>query len=137
MGQSRLEYAFTLGVAAMEGRGFYYPVDIGLGKNGRLYVLGRSHEGDTRGIQVCMMDVDSEFYGTFGSVGQADGQFIWTTAIVIDSDGLAYVSDEHLNRISVFDERRSSSASGGLPVPGPASWTARRGWRWTQRSTSG
>ena len=83
---ARLEYAFTLGVAAMEGRGFYYPVDIGLGENGRLYVLGRSHEGDTRGIQVCMMDADSEFYGTFGSVGQADGQFIWTTAIVIDSD---------------------------------------------------
>ena len=98
-----LEYAFTLGVAAMEGRGFYYPVDIGMGANGRLYVLGRSHEGDTRGIQVCMMDADSEFYGTFGSVGEADGQFIWTTAVVVDSDGLVYVSDEHLNRISVFD----------------------------------
>ena len=26
--------------------------------------------------------------------------------------------------------RHGSSASGGLPVPVPASWTARRGWRW-------
>ena len=97
-----LEYAFTLGVAAMEGRGFYYPVDVGVG-NGRLYILGRSHEGDTRGVQVCMMDLDSRFYGTFGSVGEGDGQFIWTTAVVVDADGLVYVSDEHLNRISVFD----------------------------------
>ncbi len=114
-----LEYAFTLGVAAMEGRGFYYPVDIGLGAKGRLYVLGRSHEGDTRGIQVCMMDVDSEFYGTFGSVGQSDGQFIWTTAIVVDSDGLVYVSDEHLNRISVFDGDGRFLRKWGTPGSGP------------------
>ena len=119
MGQSGLQYAFTLGVAAMEGRGFYYPVDIGLGANGRLYVLGRSHEGDTRGIQICMMDADSEFYGTFGSVGQADGQFIWTTAIVIDSDGLVYVSDEHLNRISVFDGDGVFLRKWGTPGSGP------------------
>ena len=103
MAGATLDYAFTLGVAAMEGRGFYYPVDIGVGEGGRLYVLGRSHEGDTRGVQICMMDVDSSFYGTFGSVGEADGQFIWTTAVVVDSEGLVYVSDEHLNRISVFD----------------------------------
>ena len=119
VGQSGLEYAFTLGVAAMEGRGFYYPVDIGLGANGRLYVLGRSHEGDTRGIQVCMMDLESEFYGTFGSVGDGDGQFIWTTAIVIDSDGLAYVSDEHLNRISVFDGDGGFLRKWGTPGSGP------------------
>ncbi len=114
-----LKYAFTLGVAAMEGRGFYYPVDIGLGANGRLYVLGRSHEGDTRGIQVCMMDVDSEFYGTFGSVGQADGQFIWTTAVAVDSDGLVYVSDEHLNRISVFDGNGKFLRKWGTPGSRP------------------
>ena len=119
VGQSGLEYAFTLGVAAMEGRGFYYPVDIGVGENGRLYVLGRSHEGDTRGIQVCMMDLESEFYGAFGSVGDGDGQFIWTTAVVVDSDGLVYVSDEHLNRISVFDGDGRFLRKWGTPGSGP------------------
>ena len=103
----------------MEGRGFYYPVDIGVGEGGRLYVLGRSHEGDTRGIQVCIMDVESEFYGTFGSVGDGDGQFIWTTAVVVDSDGLVYVSDEHLNRISVFDGDGRFLRKWGTPGSGP------------------
>lgn len=98
-----LTYLTTLGVAAMEGRGFYYPVDTAMGPNGRLYVLGRGHDGDTRGIQVCIMDVESEYYGVFGMPGEADGQFIWPAGIAIDHEGIVYVSDEHLNRISVFD----------------------------------
>jgi len=98
-----LNYVMTLGVAAMEGRGFYYPVDTAMGPNGRLYVLGRGHDGDQRGIQVCVMDVESEYYGVFGLAGEADGQFIWPAGIAIDREGFVYVSDEHLNRISVFD----------------------------------
>ncbi len=99
-----LTYLTTLGVAAMAGgRGFYYPVDTAMGPNGRLYVLGRGHDGDTRGIQVCIMDVESEYYGVFGMPGEADGQFIWPAGIAIDHEGIVYVSDEHLNRISVFD----------------------------------
>ncbi len=115
---SALEYAFTLGVAAMEARGFYYPVDVGVG-NGRLYILGRSHEGDTRGIQVCMMDLESRFYGAFGSAGEGDGQFIWTTAVVVDSEGLVYVSDEHLNRITVFDADGRFLRKWGSPGSAP------------------
>ncbi len=114
-----LEYAFTLGVAAMEGRGFYYPVDVGIGAGERLYVLGRSHEGDTRGVQVCMMDLDSGFHGTFGSVGEGDGQFIWTTALVVDGEGLVYVSDEYTNRVSVFDGDGQFLRKWGAPGSGP------------------
>lgn len=87
----------------MTGRGFYYPVDVGIATNGHLYVLGRGHEADTRGIQVCIMDHNGGYYGIFGSVGEGDGQFIWPTSIVVDSQGDVYVSDEYLNRISVFD----------------------------------
>ena len=116
---SGLQYSFTLGVAAMEGRGFYYPVDVGFGENKRLYVLGRSHEGDTRGIQVCMMDLDSTFYGTFGSVGETEGQFVWPTSILVDDDGLIYISDEYLNRISVFDTTGQFIRKWGLPGSGP------------------
>jgi sugar lactone lactonase YvrE len=109
----------TLGVAAMEGRGFYYPVDTATGPNGRLYVLGRGHDGDQRGIQVCVMDVDSEYYGVFGTVGEADGQFIWPAGIAIDSEGQVFVSDEHLNRITVFDASGTLQATWGNPGSGP------------------
>lgn len=114
-----LSYVMTLGVAAMEGRGFYYPVDTATGPNGRIYVLGRGHDGDQRGIQVCVMDVDSEYYGVFGTVGEADGQFIWPAGIAIDGEGLVYVSDEHLNRITVFDASGALRATWGNAGSGP------------------
>ena len=49
----------------------------------------------------------------------ADGHFIWTTAVVVDSDGLVYVSDEHLNRISVFDGDGRFLRKWGTPGSGP------------------
>ena len=99
----RLDYNFVIGVAAMEGRGFYYPVDVAVAPDNKLFVLGRSHDGDTRGVQVLMCDIESEYYGVFASHGAEDGQFIWPTSISISGDGLIYVTDEHLNRVSVFD----------------------------------
>ena len=87
----------------MSGRGFYYPVDIAINEDGRIYGLSRSHEGDPRGVRVTILDLESEFYGVFGSIGEGDGQFTWATSIAIDSQGLVYVSDEFLERISVFD----------------------------------
>ena len=113
-----LRYSHALGVAAMEGRGFYYPNDVAIAPNGRLYVLGRSHEGDTRGVQVCVTDYHGGYYGVFGSIGESDGEFTWTTAIVIDADGLVYVSDEYLNRISIFDESGTFLRKWGDPGTG-------------------
>ena len=66
-----LRYDRTLGVAAMENRGFYYPVDTAIHQNGRIYGLNRSHEGDTRGVRVCILDLESKFYGVFGSIGES------------------------------------------------------------------
>ncbi len=101
----RLEYKDVIGIAAMEGRGFYYPVDVAVAPDDKLFVLGRSHDGDARGVQILKCDIESEYYGIFGSYGSGDGQFIWPTSIAIDSDGLIYVTDEYLNRISIFDQK--------------------------------
>lgn len=100
----RLGYNYVIGVAAMEGRGFYYPVDVAVAPDDKLFVLGRGHDGDSRGVQILMCDIDSEYYGIFSSHGSEDGQFVWPTSIAIDSDGLIYVTDEYLNRISVFGQ---------------------------------
>ncbi len=97
-----LKYSFTIGVAAMEGRGFYYPVDLAFRKDGRIFVLGRGHDGDTRGVQILVCNIDSEYYGKFASHGAEPGQFIWPTSIAIDKDGNVYVSDEYRNNISIF-----------------------------------
>ena len=44
-----LEYDLTVGLSAMEGRGFYYPTDTAIAPNGRLYVPNRSVDGASRG----------------------------------------------------------------------------------------
>jgi hypothetical protein len=91
-----LTYRLTIGLSTMEGRGFYYPSDTVIGHNHRLYVLNRSLEGVDRGIRVTMCDLDSEYYGTFGSYGEGDGQFVWPSGGTVDAQGHIYVTDEYL-----------------------------------------
>ena len=76
-----LEYDLTVGLSAMEGRGFYYPTDTAIAPNGRLYVPNRSVDGATRGVRVTVCDIDSEYYGTFGYFGHDPGEFVWASGI--------------------------------------------------------
>ena len=121
-----LLYERTLGVAAMTDRGFFYPVDIAIRGDGRIYVANRSHEGNPGSIRVTILDYDSQYYGVFGSNGEGDGQFTWPTAIVLDREGLVYVSDEYTQRISVFDadgnflHKWGTEGSGPGELDGPA-----------------
>ena len=48
----KLEYTATLGIIAMEGRGFEYPTDMVAASNGRLYVANRSRDFGERGVRV-------------------------------------------------------------------------------------
>ena len=97
-----LEYYLTVGMSAMEGRGCYVPVDTAIG-NDRLYVVNRSQQIVTRGVRVTMCSVDGEFFGSVGSFGEGEGQFVSPSGGAIDSQGQLYVSDEHLHHITVFD----------------------------------
>ena len=98
-----LEYDLTVGLSAMEGRGFYYPTDTAIAPNGRLYVPNRSVDGATRGVRVTVCDIHSEYYGTFGYFGHDPGEFVWASAITADNEGRLFISDEYTNRITVFD----------------------------------
>lgn len=108
-----LTYRLTIGLSTMEGRGFYYPCDTVIGPNQRLYVLNRSLEGVDRGIRVTMCDLDSEYYGTFGSYGDGDGQFVWPSGGAVDAQGYIYVTDEYLHRMSAFDASGTFLANWG------------------------
>ena len=98
-----LEYYATLGMANQQGRGFYMPTDVAIGKDGRLYVVNRSQVYVPEGVRVTMCDLDEGYFGTFGSLGDGDGQFISPSGAAVDSQGRVYVSDEEVHRIAVFD----------------------------------
>jgi tripartite motif-containing protein 71 len=105
-----LVYSHTFGLSTMEGRGFYYPSDTAFGKDGVIYTVNRSLEGEAamRGVRVTVYDVDSKFSHTFCTFGDGPGHMLWPTAILVDRQGRVYISDEQLNRITIFD------ASGGF-----------------------
>jgi len=100
----QFEYSRTYGITAMEGRGFYYPADMAISKDRTAYVLNRGLETDERSVRVTMCNIDTEeYFKTFAFHGEGDGQVIWPVGIDLDSQGNVYISDEYLNRISVFD----------------------------------
>ena len=76
-----------------------YPIDVALGDEERIYVLCRADNA----ALVRKYNYADEDLGQFGSVGKGDGQFMWPVSIITDADENIYVSDEYLNRISVFD----------------------------------
>ena len=98
-----LSYDRTMGLAAMEGRGLYFPADMTLGANGKIYVANRSNHPVPRGVRVTILDLEENFYKVFGSFGREPGQFIWATGLASDSKGAIYLSDIETNMISVFD----------------------------------
>lgn len=98
-----LEYSTTLGIVAMEGRGFEYPTDTVIAKNGRLYVTNRSRDSGERAVRVTMLDLDSEFYGIFGQFGHGDGQLVSPMCAAEDSHNRIYITDDYTHKISAFD----------------------------------
>ena len=98
-----LRYDRTVGITAMEGRGFYFPADTSIGKDGKLYVASRSNYLNPRAVRVTVCDLEGGYFGVFGSRGEEPGQFTWVTCITVDSHGLVYVSDDYTHKINIFD----------------------------------
>ena len=120
----------TLGMVAMVGRGFSNPVDMAISSEDRIYVLSRTNPVQTEGIRVGICNLESEYFGDFGSYGSGDGQFIWPTALAFDSEDNIYLADEHIHRITVYDKDgkylRKWGASTAVPTgssTGPAAWS--------------
>ena len=97
----RIKYNRTIGVAAMEGRGFYYPWDVAVAADGRLFVLGRGLDNDPRGVRFTVLNLEEEYFGTFGKFGKGAGEAIWNAGTAIDSQQRLYATDEALNRVIV------------------------------------
>ncbi len=70
-------------------------MDIGFGKEGRIYVLTRGGLGT--GLRV--INWDDENLGTLG-----DGKFSWPSSLLVDSDENLYISDEAKHNVTVLDK---------------------------------
>jgi DNA-binding beta-propeller fold protein YncE len=97
-------YKYSVGRNEFAGTGFRNPVDLALGANDVVYAVNRSYENRADGVRVTMCTLNEELIREFGSDGEGDGQMMWPSSIALDENGNVYVSDEWLNRISIFDK---------------------------------
>jgi len=130
-----LQYGYTIGRGEQFGPGFTQPVFVARGEGDLLYVLCRGSEYRPEGTRITVCTVDEEFVTIFArGVPQQgpheynfdDGSLVWPTAIAFDRDWNVYVTDEWLNRVSIFTkdgdyiskwEERPGSGDGELSRP--------------------
>ena len=79
-------------------RNVNHPVDIALGKEGRIYCLCSMEISPNTGVAT--ITVDDDFLGHVGGLGTEDGKFIWPISIVVDSEETLVISDSALHRIT-------------------------------------
>ncbi len=111
------DYSYNVGRNAQSGMGFQGPLSMAQGVDGVVYVVNRGAEtiGNVDwnrtgfGQRISRMKLgrasgEEEYLGEFSRYGDGDGQLIWPAGIAADKNGLVYVTDEWLNRVSVFDK---------------------------------
>lgn len=97
-------YSHSVGRNEFAGTGFRNPFDLALGADDMVYVVNRSYENRPDGIHITVATLQEKYIREFGSYGEGDGQFVWPTSIAVDGQENIYVTDEWLNRISIFDK---------------------------------
>ena len=124
-----LDYLKTIGIVnnGYNGRGFATPYDLTVGKDGRIFVLNRCDPVRAPAVRVSICNLDDEFLGEFGyGNGAGDGQMVWPVALAVDSEDHVYVTDEHNNRVSIYDSsgkfisKWGTAGSGLSELSGPA-----------------
>ena len=109
-----LQYSHTIGRGENFGPGFTQPQFIARGEDDLMYVLCRGSEYRPEGTRITVCTVDEDFVSIFArGVAQQgphefnleDGSLAWPTCIAISkTTGDVFVSDEWLNRISIFSK---------------------------------
>ena len=84
-----------------------------------VYVLSRSYPTRPDGVRTSVVTLGEEFITEFGSYGDGDGQFVWPTSIALDREENVYISDEWLNRISIFTKKGDFIGKWGKPGSSP------------------
>lgn len=126
-------YSHSVGRNEFAGTGFRNPTDLAIGANDVAYVVNRSYENRNDGIHITMATLEEEYIREFSGYGEGEGEFVWPSSIALDAQDNAYVSDEWLNRISIFDKdgkflgRWGKSGSGDGELNKPSGLAIRNG----------
>lgn len=88
-----------VGKRGAEDGEFNYPTDIGVGTDGRIYVL------DAGNFRVQVFDQDGKFLQKWGKIGRGLGQFARPRAIAVDKDNLVYVLDASFANVQIFNNQ--------------------------------
>jgi DNA-binding beta-propeller fold protein YncE len=111
------DFSHVVGRGGGSGMGFSRAVALALGEGDTVYVLNRGAEqikdmpwNRTQvGTRVGKFTIgpvpgDEEFVADISRPGDGPGQLIWPAGIALDRQENVYVTDEWLNRVSVFDK---------------------------------
>ena len=126
------DYSRVVGRGAASGAGFNMAVAMCLAGEDKIYVVNRGAEyvpgaAWNRMAHGCRVGVytiggeneDEEWVTEFGRYGDADGEMIWPAGVALDSRGNAYVTDEWMNRVNVFDPNGNFVTHWGVEGSGP------------------
>ena len=93
------------------------PVAVEVGSDGVVYVVSRQYEqildvpwnktatfAQINKFTIGTIPGDEEHVGKISKYGDSEGELIWPTDLALDSDGNLYVTDEWMNRVSVFSK---------------------------------
>ena len=108
-------YDRTIGRQEGVGSGFLCATDLALSPEGGIYVLNRGREGNPLSVRVTIMTFNEDFKGQFSQTGEGDSELVWPTSIALDSEQNVYVTDEWLNRVSIFDKDGQYLDKWGVP----------------------
>src|SRR5262249_27976582 len=110
------DYSHNVGRGAAVGMGFANPVALARDADGGGYVAKRGGESiskvpwDRTGVGARISKVslgsqsgEEEYLSEFSRYGSAPGQLIWPAGVAVDAQGHVYVTDEWLNRVSIFN----------------------------------
>ncbi|PON16374.1 hypothetical protein C2W62_18815 [Candidatus Entotheonella serta] len=102
---------------AVGGQYLPQPVGVAVGNGDVVYILCRQYESISNvswnrtataaKVSTCTIGTvpgDEEFVRAFSKYGDAEGEVIWPAGIATDSQHHVYVTDEWLNRVSIFDK---------------------------------
>ena len=95
-------YLTTLGMRRVTT----FPMDVAIGDEGRLYVLGRTEVGIGGNIRI--INWDDEDLGTMADTG-----LTWPVCLIRDADENLYVSDEGAHTITVYNKAGEEQAKWG------------------------
>ena len=113
-------FSHVVGRNAIMGSGFQLPIALAIGQDGVVYVVSRGNQSypGARVTKVTTGGVgDEEFICEFCNHGEGDAQSLGPTSVALDRDGNVFVSDEWLQRISIFDEAGNFLGKWGTPGP--------------------